>query len=68
MTRIHTAHDWQKEIARRVGRPIRHLQIKVKEQGLILRGEVPNYYTKQLVQTAAMELGGTVLANEVVVS
>lgn len=62
---IHPAHDWETEIVQRLGRRIRKLKVEVRDEGVVLSGEAPSFYTKQLVQQAAMELGAAVLANDI---
>lgn len=51
-----------------VGR-LRDFQIEVRSDGLILRGHVHTYYTKQVVQHAVLEMSELpILANEIEVS
>lgn len=45
---------------------VHQLRVIVQEQGLVLQGCVPTYYSKQLAQHAAMEVSGLpILANEI---
>jgi hypothetical protein len=44
-------------LARTFGR-IRDLRVEVGPEKVVLRGWAPSYYTKQLAQTAAMDLTG----------
>jgi len=62
------ADEVRSQIESRVGRRIRGLKVIVHEHGLVLRGHVTTYYTKQLAQQAAMEVGAAVLTNDIEVS
>lgn len=45
---------------------VRGFRVLIQEQGLVLQGRVSTFYAKQLVQHAAMEVGGhSVLANDI---
>ncbi len=48
--------ELEKRIRRRLGTRIREFKVIVQDDGLVLRGEAASFYTKQLVQQAAMEL------------
>jgi osmotically-inducible protein OsmY len=67
-TEDNTAREVARQIQSRLGRRIRGLKVVMLEHGLVLRGQVPTYYTKQLAQQAAMELGLAVLNNDIQVS
>jgi hypothetical protein len=60
-----TENNLALQLQRRIGHRLRALQVIVHENGLILRGQVPNFYTKQLVQQAAMEMGASILTNDI---
>jgi hypothetical protein len=50
----------------RLGGQIREFRLVVVDKGLILRGQAPTYYAKQLAQHAVMEATGLpILANEI---
>jgi hypothetical protein len=59
------ASAFAKQIQKRIRRRIHGLKVIFQEKGVILRGEVPNCYTKQLAQQAAMALGATILTNDI---
>ncbi len=65
---VPNVRELERRIASRVGRGITDLKIIVQAQGLILRGRFPNYYSKQLAQQAALEVGAPVLANDIQVA
>lgn len=53
----------------RVCGQIRNLQLLIRENGLVLRGQARTYYAKQLAQHAAMSATELpILANEIQVS
>jgi hypothetical protein len=63
-----TATELENRIRDRVGRRIDGLKVILHDHGFVLRGHVRNYYTKQLAQQAALEVGAPVLTNDIQVS
>jgi hypothetical protein len=58
--------ELESRIQRRLGNQLRHFHLVFSDQGLILRGRVPTYYAKQLVQHAVMEtIPLPIAANEI---
>jgi hypothetical protein len=48
---------------------LRHFELVFRDKGLVLRGRVHTYYTKQLAQHAVMEVSSLpILANEMEVA
>jgi osmotically-inducible protein OsmY len=63
--RCEFASDVKALILTRLGQQIRQLQVIVQDGGLVLRGQAPTYYAKQIAQQIAMESGGVILSNEI---
>lgn len=64
--RVHEMKQLEVQIARRLNGRLRGLQLVVQGRGLILRGQAPNYYVKQLVQHEVMVATSLpILANEI---
>ena len=56
-------------VQNRLSRRVRGLRLAVRGCGLILQGQAPNYYAKQLAQQAVMEACALpILANEIEVT
>ena len=50
----------------RLGRQVRNFQMSGRDDGLILRGQVNTYYSKQLAQEIVMDVSGLgIVANEI---
>lgn len=60
---------FQRVVARlqnRLGNQVRDFQMSAREDGLVLRGQVRSYYSKQMAQQFVREVSGlTVLANDI---
>jgi hypothetical protein len=53
----------------RLGGRVRHLQVLLRGDGIILKGQARSYYVKQLAQHAIMQTSALpILANEIEVS
>ena len=59
------ASEIKSQILHRLGRQIRQLQVVVQDGGVVLRGSVSSYYSKQLAQQAVMEMGGLIRTNDI---
>jgi hypothetical protein len=56
-------------VASRLGRRVRHLQVLMRGEGIILKGHAGSFYVKQLAQHAVMQSSDyPILANEIEVS
>lgn len=59
----------QRVVARlqdRLGNQVRDFQLSAREDGLVLRGTVKTYYSKQMIQEIVMEVSGlSILANDI---
>jgi osmotically-inducible protein OsmY len=50
----------------RLGRQVRNFQMSGRGEGLVLRGQVNSYYSKQLTQEIVMDVSGLgIVANEI---
>jgi hypothetical protein len=47
--------DLEERIQRRLNGRVNHLQLSLRDDGLLLRGRANSYYVKQLAQHALME-------------
>ena len=53
------------QIRGRFGHPVKHLQVCLQENTLVLSGLAPSYYAKQLVQHIAMDVSPLPLSNQI---
>jgi osmotically-inducible protein OsmY len=62
------AHQIETALHLRVGRHVHDLDVIVRAEGVILRGQASTYYAKQLAQHIADRVSGLpVVANEIAV-
>ena len=61
--------ELETHVQSRLGRRIREFRLQVDARGLVLRGQSPTYYVKQLAQHAIMEASEMpIFANEIEVA
>jgi hypothetical protein len=59
----------QAAVAGRLGRRVHNFRVVVRDNGLVLQGQAPSYYAKQLAQHVVMETTHLpILINEIKVS
>ena len=60
------ANQLERHLQGRLGARLRGVCVLVRDDGLVLKGRAPNYYTKQLAQHLIMrETDLPILANEI---
>lgn len=57
-----------RHVRRRLGRSVKNLRVCVQDDILIVSGQAPSYYAKQLVQQIVMDVTALSLCNEIQVS
>jgi hypothetical protein len=58
----------ESQIRCRFGQPVMGLEVDVRNDRLVLSGQAPSYYAKQLAQHIAMTVSRLPLANEIEVN
>ena len=58
----------ESQIRCRLGQPVKALKVDVRADHMVLSGQAPSYYAKQLAQHVAMTVSRMPLTNEIEVS